>query len=52
MYGTFKSRDTLKHYAHMWSGADTAIAVIMTGNIKIKTASITKIKFNGNQVLN
>ncbi|MEH7653375.1 tyrosine-type recombinase/integrase [Bacillus safensis] len=43
---------TLKHYAHMWSGADTAIAEIMTGNIKIKTASKTKIKFNGNQVLN
>ena len=35
---------TLKHYAHMWSGADTAIAEIMTGNIKIKTASKTKSK--------
>lgn len=43
---------TLKHYAYMWSGVDTAIAEIMTGNIKIKTASKTKIKFNGNQVLN
>lgn len=43
---------TLKHYAHMWSGADTAIATVMTGNIEIKTAERTKIKFNGNQVLN
>lgn len=43
---------TLKHYAHMWSGADTAIADAMTGNIKIKTAERTKIKFNGNQALN
>ncbi|SPR95088.1 Integrase (fragment) [Bacillus altitudinis] len=30
---------TLKHYAHMWSGADTAIAEIMAGNVIIKTAS-------------
>ncbi len=43
---------TLKHYAHMWSGADTAIADAMTGNIEIKTAERTKIIFNGNQVLN
>lgn len=43
---------TLKHYAHMWSGADTAIADAMTGNIKIKTAEQTKVKFNGNQALN
>lgn len=40
---------TLKHYAHMWSGADTAIAEIMAGNVIIKTASQTNIKFNGNQ---
>lgn len=40
---------TLKHYAHMWSGADTAVADLMTGNIEIKTAERTKIKFNGNQ---
>ncbi len=43
---------TLKHYAHMWSGADTAIAEEMAGNIEIKTAKQTKIKFNGNQALN
>lgn len=42
---------TLKHYAHMWHGADTAIAVEMAGNIKIETAEETKIKFNGNQAL-
>ncbi|WP_238907568.1 site-specific integrase [Clostridium sp. YIM B02506] len=42
---------TLKHYAHMWSGADTEIAERITGNITIKTAESTKIKFNGNQSL-
>lgn len=42
---------TLKHYAHMWSGADTAIAELMTGNVEIKTADQSKIKFNGNQSL-
>lgn len=39
---------TLKHYAHMWSGADTTIADAMTGNIEIKTTERTEIKFNGN----
>ncbi|MDX5486319.1 site-specific integrase [Bacillus pumilus] len=42
---------TLKHYAHMWSGADTVIAEEMSGNIKIETAEYTKIIFNGNQVI-
>lgn len=42
---------TLKHYAHMWSGADTEIAEKITGNISIKTATSTKFKFNGNQSL-
>lgn len=42
---------TLKHYAHMWSGADIEIVKKMKGNIKIKTADVTKIKFNGNQAL-
>lgn len=42
---------TLKHYAHMWSGADTAIAELMAGNVEIKTADQTKIRFNGNQSL-
>lgn len=42
---------TLKHYAHMWSGADTEIVAKITGNINIKTAESTKIKFNGNQSL-
>lgn len=40
---------TLKHYAHLWSGADETIAELMTGNIKIKTAEKTNISFNGNQ---
>ena len=42
---------TLKHYAHMWSGAYTAIAELMTGNVEIKTADQSKIRFNGNQSL-
>lgn len=42
---------TLKHYSHMWNGADIGIAEIMAGNIEIKTAEETKIKFNGNQSL-
>lgn len=42
---------TLKHYAHLWSGADENVAELMAGNIKINTAEKTKISFNGNQVL-
>lgn len=42
---------TLKHYAHMWSGADTEIVAKITGNINIKTAKVTKVRFNGNQAL-
>lgn len=42
---------TLKHYAHMWSGADSEIATKMTGNININTSEATKFKFNGNQSL-
>lgn len=42
---------TLKHYSHMWSGADTEIVKKMTGNIDIKTSQFTKVKFNGNQSL-
>ncbi|WP_144667813.1 tyrosine-type recombinase/integrase [Bacillus altitudinis] len=43
---------TLKHYAHMWTGADNTIAEMMAGNINIKTASETKLRFNGNQAIN
>lgn len=42
---------TLKHYSHMWSGADIEIAEKITGNITIRTANRTKFKFNGNQSL-
>ncbi|WP_270286627.1 tyrosine-type recombinase/integrase [Enterococcus casseliflavus] len=42
---------TLKHYAHLWSGADENVAELMAGNIKINTAEQTKIAFNGNQSL-
>lgn len=42
---------TLKYYAHMWGGADTAIAEEMSGNINVKTAEQTQIKFNGNQAI-
>jgi len=40
---------TLKHYAHMWNGADIAIADLMKGNIEIETAKKSKVNFNGNQ---
>lgn len=40
---------TLKHYAHMWSGADKSIAEEMSGNIVIKTAEKTNVHFIGNQ---
>lgn len=42
---------TLKHYSHMWSGADESIAKEMAGSIKIQTAKKTKIAFNGNQTI-
>lgn len=42
---------TLKHYAHMWSGADVAIAEEMAGNIKVETAKHTQVNFNGNQAI-
>ena len=42
---------TLKHYSHLWSGADESIAEIMSGNISIHTAPKTKIQVNGNQNL-
>ncbi|QAA23528.1 tyrosine-type recombinase/integrase [Sporolactobacillus terrae] len=42
---------TLKHYAHLWNGADSVIADEMSGNVKIETAKETKIHFNGNKSL-
>ncbi|MBO0449169.1 site-specific integrase [Enterococcus sp. MJM12] len=42
---------TLKHYSHMWSGADESIAKEMSGSIKIQTAPKTNIVFSGNQVI-
>ena len=33
----------------MWSNADEAIAEVMAGNIKIKTADKSNITFIGNQ---
>lgn len=42
---------TLKHYSHMWNGADIEIAEKMAGNIEIKTADYTRVNFNGNQAV-
>lgn len=42
---------TLKHYAHMWAGADQEIALDMTGRIAIKTAQQKFFYFNGNQAI-
>ncbi len=40
---------TLRHYSHMWSGLDESIAEVMTGNVKIETASEKQFDFIGNQ---
>ncbi len=40
---------TLRHYAHLYSGADKEIAQLLTNAINIQTAHETKVKFNGNQ---
>lgn len=40
---------TLKHYSHMWGGADETVAKQMAGNIKITTSEKTNIEFKGNQ---
>lgn len=42
---------TLRHYAHLYSGADKEIAQQLTNSIKIHTASETKVQFNGNQYM-
>jgi integrase len=42
---------TLKHYAHMWAGADQELALNMTGRIAIKTAQQKFFYFNGNQAI-
>lgn len=42
---------TLKHYSHMWTGADEAITEEMTGNVTISFATKSLIKFNGNQAV-
>lgn len=42
---------TLRHYAHMWSGADKELADNMTGLISIRHASKSLVHFNGNQSL-
>lgn len=40
---------TLRHYAHLYSGADKEIAQLLTNAINIQTAHETRVKFNGNQ---
>ncbi|MGV3312320.1 tyrosine-type recombinase/integrase [Streptococcus suis] len=40
---------TLRHYSHMWGGADEAIVKNMKGNINIVYAENSQINFNGNQ---
>jgi len=42
---------TLKHYSHMWSGADETITEKMKGNIKIQTADSKQFRFTGNQAV-
>lgn len=40
---------TLKYYAHLWSCNDEPLAEKMSGNLKIKFAKNSLVKFNGNQ---
>lgn len=40
---------TLKHYAHMWTGSDEAIAEELDKGIQVKTAKEKQVKFTGNQ---
>ncbi|WP_314159850.1 site-specific integrase [uncultured Gemella sp.] len=42
---------TLKHYSHLWTGADEHIALEMEGNIVYNRPKKSLINFNGNQVL-
>ncbi|MBY4633682.1 site-specific integrase [Streptococcus suis] len=42
---------TLKHYSHMYSGADETIANSMAGNINLSSSNKSLVKFNGNQSL-
>lgn len=39
---------TLRHYAHMWVGADTEIAKEMAGTIKVEMAAKSSVKLVGN----
>ena len=42
---------TLKHYSHLWTGADEHITLEMEGNIVYNRPKKSLINFNGNQVL-
>ena len=42
---------TLKHYSHLWTGADEHIALEMEGNIVYNRPKKSLINFYGNQVL-
>ncbi|MCF2545386.1 tyrosine-type recombinase/integrase [Ligilactobacillus ruminis] len=42
---------TLKYYAHLWSRNDEPLAEKMSGNLKIKFAKNSLVKFNGNQAV-
>ena len=40
---------TLKHYSHLWDGADEAITNEMVGIINVSFPSSSLVHFNGNQ---
>lgn len=42
---------TLKHYAHLWTGADEQITLEMAGNIVYNKPTESYVNFNGNQSL-
>lgn len=43
---------TLKHYSHLWRGADAIIAEKMTGNINVSFSKENMVSFTGNQFVN
>ena len=42
---------TLKHYSHLWDGADEVITNEMAGIINVSFPSASLIQFNGNQAI-
>jgi integrase len=42
---------TLRHYAHLYVGADRELAQMMSGHISFSTPAESQVNFNGNQAV-